>query len=322
MPPIARRNLLKAAAVTGAATPFSWLLAKNAPPAAADSPAEKSADEPVDITWLEDGGLGAAAGSTFGVPWPKGAHPGDRTFALTTADGKEVPLQTWATAHWPDGSLKWTAHAAGEGLTGSAYKLTTGTPAAPAKKVTVSESGGRITVDTGVIRAVIGKDGEKLVRSVTRGSTEIARDGRLVLLRQGDLDDGDHGSAAWERFDGEISGAKVEQRGPVRAVVRIDGKHRKGRRAWLPFSVRLYFYAGADSFRMVHTITYDGDQTAGHESGDFIRGLGVRFSVPMRDQAYDRHIRIAGEGKGFLTEAVKGITGLRRDPARRSAPLR
>jgi hypothetical protein len=60
---------------------------------------------------------------------------------------------------------------------------------------------------------------------------------------------------------------------------------------------------------MVHTITFDGDQNK-----DFIRGLGVRFSVPMRDAAYDRHIRIAGEGKGFLTEAVKGITGLRRDP--------
>ncbi|WP_432445395.1 RIFT barrel domain-containing protein [Streptomyces malaysiensis] len=39
-------------------------------------------------------------------------HPGDRTFAPTIADGKRVPLQTWATAHRPDGSLKWTAHAA------------------------------------------------------------------------------------------------------------------------------------------------------------------------------------------------------------------
>lgn len=316
MPPIPRRNLLKAAAVTGAAVPFSWMLAQNAPQAAAaDGAADRAADEPVKITWLEEGGLGAAAGSTFGVPWPKGAHPADRTFALTTADGKDVPLQTWATAYWPDGSLKWTAHAAGEGLgDGTAYRLSPGEPAAPAQKVTVTEKGGRITVDTGVIKAVIGKDGEKLVRSITRGSTEIARDGRLVLLRQGDIDDGDHGSAKWDRFDGEISAAKVEQKGPVRAVVRIDGKHRKGGRSWLPFSVRLYFYAGADSFRMVHTITFDGDQTAGHASGDFIRGLGVRFSVPMRDEAYDRHIRIAGEGEGFLTEAVKGITGLRRDP--------
>lgn len=310
MSPIPRRNVLKAAAVAGAAAPFSWLLAGNAQQAAAADKADKAADDPVNITWLEDGGLGAAAGSTFGVPWPKGARPAEQKFALATADGKDVPLQTWATAYWPDGSLKWTAHAAAEGLDGAkTYRLTAAEPAAPAKKVTVAESGGRITVDTGVIKAVVGKDGGKLVRSVTRGGTEIARDGRLVLLRQGDIDDGDHGSAKWERFDGEISGVEVEQRGPVRAVVRIDGKHRKGGRRWLPFSVRLYFYAGADSFRMVHTITFDGDQEK-----DFIRGLGVRFSVPMRDEAYDRHIRIAGEGKGFLTEAVKGVTGLRRDP--------
>jgi hypothetical protein len=69
---------------------------------------------------------------------------------------------------------------------------------------------------------------------------------------------------------------------------------------------------------MVHTITYDGTQEPGRNSGDFIRGLGVRFTVPMRDAAYDRHVRLAGEtigGKtGFLTEAVQGITGLRRDP--------
>ncbi|MEU1666074.1 twin-arginine translocation signal domain-containing protein [Streptomyces sparsogenes] len=311
MSPIPRRDVLKAAAVAGAAAPFSWLLADKAQPAtAADRAADKAADHPVEITWLEDGGPGAAAGSTFGVPWPKGTQPADQKFALATADGKDVPLQTWATAYWPDGSLKWTAHAAAEGLDGATtYRLTTGEPATPAKKVTVSGSGGRITVDTGVIKAVIGKDGGKLIRSVTRGGTEIARDGRLVLLRQGDIDDGDHGSATWERFDGEISGAEIEQKGSVRAVVRIDGKHRKGRRRWLPFSVRLYFYAGADSFRMVHTITFEGDQEK-----DFIRGLGVRFTVPMRDEAYDRHIRIAGEGEGLLTEAVKGVTGLRRDP--------
>ena len=65
---------------------------------------------------------------------------------------------------------------------------------------------------------------------------------------------------------------------------------------------------------MVHTITFDGTQEPGKASGDFIRGLGVRFTVPMRDAAYDRHIRIGGEGTGLLREAVKGITGLRRDP--------
>ncbi|MFJ8647587.1 Tat pathway signal sequence domain protein [Streptomyces sp. NPDC093546] len=309
MSPIPRRTLLKAAAATGAAAPWGWVPGHGTAQAAAPG-AAGAGDAPVTVRWLESGGLGAAPGSTFGVPWPKGAHADGTSFALAAADGTEVPVQTWPTAYWPDGSLKWTAHAVGpEAAGGERFTLTAGTPAAASRRVTVTETDRRITVDTGTITAVVPKDGEKLVASVIRAGTKIATDGRLVLLRQDDLDDGDQGNAKWERFDGTISRATVEQRGPVRAVVRIDGKHRKGSRSWLPFCVRLYFYAGAESFRMVHTITYDGDARK-----DFIRGLGVRFTVPMRDAAYDRHIRIAGEGKGFLTEAVQGITGLRRDP--------
>ncbi|MER6072507.1 Tat pathway signal sequence domain protein [Streptomyces sp. NPDC001817] len=310
MSPIPRRSLLKAAAAVGAATQVSWVLgaqnAQAAPAAAADGA------DPVTLDWLEDGGLGAAPGSTVGVPWPMGAHQEDQTFALTDAGGKDVPVQTWPLAYWPDGSLKWTAHAVSSGS--GKLTLSPGTPAAPDTKVTVDKSGGTIDVSTGVITAKIGKDGATLIKSVTRGSTEIAENGRLVLLRQPEIEDEDQGTVRTERFDGAIDEVTVEQDGPVRAVVRIDGKHRKGDRGWLPFSVRLYFYAGADSFRMVHTITYDGTQEPGRASGDFIRGLGVRFTVPMRDAAYDRHIRIGGEGTGLLREAVQGITGLRRDP--------
>ncbi|KOV62615.1 hypothetical protein [Streptomyces sp. MMG1121] len=310
MSPIPRRSLLRAAAVAGAATRFSWALgAKDAE--AAPRAAAGGAD-PVTLDWLEDGGLGAAPGSTVGVPWPMGTYQEDQTFALTDADGKDVPVQTWPLAYWPDGSLKWTAHAVGSG--DGKLTLTAGTPAAPGNKVTVDRNGGTIDVSTGVITAKIGKNGTTLIKSVTRGSTEIARNGRLVLIRQPEVEDEDQGAVRTERFDGTIDSVTVEQDGPVRAAVRIDGKHRKGGRGWLPFSIRLYFYAGADSFRVVHTITYDGTQEPGRSSGDFIRGLGVRFGVPLRDAAYDRHIRIGGEGTGLLREAVQGITGLRRDP--------
>ena len=114
-----------------------------------------------------------------------------------------------------------------------------------------------------------------------------------------------------ERFTAEVKAVTVEQRGPVRAVVRVEGRHRadRGRREWLPFTVRLYFYAGSDGIRMVHTFVFDGD-----EAKDFISGLGVRFQVPMTDQPHDRHVRFAGDGDGVLGEAVRGITGLRRDP--------
>ncbi|MEU6595716.1 Tat pathway signal sequence domain protein [Streptomyces flaveolus] len=310
MSPIPRRSLFKAAAVAGAAAQFSWALgARNAE--AAPGAAGDGAD-PVTLDWLEDGGLGAAPGATVGVPWPMGAHGEGQTFAVTDAGGEAVPVQTWPLAYWPDGSLKWTAHAVSSGS--GKLTLTAGTPTAPAKEVTVGTSGGTIDVSTGVITAKIGKNGSTIVKSVTRGSTEIARNGRLVLIRQPEIEDEDQGTVRTERFDGAISEVTVEQDGPVRAVVRVDGKHRKGDRGWLPFSLRLYFYAGSDSFRMVHTITYDGTQEPGKASGDFIRGLGVRFTVPMRDAAYDRHIRLGGEGTGLLREAVQGITGLRRDP--------
>jgi hypothetical protein len=314
MSPIPRRTILKAAAVTGAAAQFSWALGPQGQAVAADQAAQRAAGDPVEIRWLEDGGLGAAPGSTLGVPWPKGQYDADQTFALTTDDGKAVPAQTWPLAYWPDGSLKWTAVAVGPAVAADSYRLTTGTSAAPEKKVTVDTSGRTVTVSTGVITAKLGKSGSTLVKSVTRGSTEIARDGRLVLLRQPEIEDGDQTATKTDRFESVIGKVKVEQDGPVRAVVRIDGKHRKGYRAWLPFSVRFYFYAGADSFRMVHTVSFDGTQEPGKSSGDFIRGLGVRFKVPMRDASYDRHIRIGGEGTGLLREAVKGITGLRRDP--------
>ena len=76
-----------------------------------------------------------------------------------------------------------------------------------------------------------------------------------------------------------IEKVTVEQRGPARAVVRLEGKHAHGesQRRWLPFTLRLYFYAGSDALRVLHTIVFDGD-----ESRDFIRGIGLRFTVPTQ----------------------------------------
>ncbi len=112
-----------------------------------------------------------------------------------------------------------------------------------------------------------------------------------------------------------ISKVTVEQSGPVRAVVKIEGAHvtpgtsqTGSGPGWLPFVVRLYFYAGGDAVRMMHTIIYNAN-----EQKEFIRGLGVRFSVPMRGPLHDRHVRFSGQDEGLFGEAVRGLTGLRRD---------
>ena len=146
-----------------------------------------------------------------------------------------------------------------------------------------------------------------------------------MLLRQPEIEDGDQGAEKYERFESVIAEVEVEQDGPVRAVVRIDGKHRKGSRSWLPFSVRLYFYAGAESFRMVHTITFDGTQEPGQGQWRLhpwhrrpVQGADARRRVrpahPYRRRGHrsaargreGRHRSAPGPGHGRADRPVRG----------------
>jgi hypothetical protein len=299
MSELSRRNLLMGTAIAGAAGALGLPRAKAA-----------AAPDPGDVgqaRWLEGRVPAATPGVTWGMPWPRGRFPAGQDFAVSTVDGQPVPAQTWETGYWPDGSVKWTAHAIGpQAATAPAYRVEPGRPVAPATRVTVATNRDTIDVDTGAVRVRLGRRGGALVRSISRDDREIARDGELVCLR---TDDPDDDTSRRETFTSAIRAVRVEQSGPVRAVVRVEGTHRAGRREWLPFVVRLYFHAGSDGVRMVHTFVFDGD----HDR-DFITGLGVRFRVPLPDEPYDRHVRLAGAGDGVLAEAVQGLTGLRRDP--------
>jgi hypothetical protein len=107
---------------------------------------------------------------------------------------------------------------------------------------------------------------------------------------------------ARESFVSKVEKVTVEQSGPVRAVLKVEGKHKlaKGGREWLPFSLRLYFYAGDPAIHVVHTFVYDGDQKK-----DFIRGLGLRFTVPMREEVYNRHVAFGGQDGGLWMESLQ-----------------
>ncbi|HVK02532.1 MAG TPA: hypothetical protein VM490_03605, partial [Armatimonadaceae bacterium] len=307
--PITRRTFMKTTIAAAAAAGTAVRLSDEAAAAAAaDTPATT-------LHWL--GGAPPkeiAAGVTLGVPWPRGAVRPGQAFALRTPGGDPVSVQTWPLATWPDGSLKWTAHALGPAdAPPASYRLepVAAAAAAPSPALSVRESADAFEVDTGVVRCRVPRKGAALIASITRGDREIARDARLVCLRQDRPDlDAEAGTVRQESFTGETTRATLEQRGPLRAVVRLDGVHKgPAGRGWLPFTVRLYFHAGGDAVRVVHSFVFDGD-----ESRDFIRGLGLRVRVPMRDALHDRHVRFAGEGDGLFAEAVRGLTGLRRDP--------
>lgn len=302
-----RRRFLEAAAAVSALPALAGAAqaqtANTARPAARVSPTV--------LRWLDGQPPPQFEGATLGVPWPRGMMKPRAGQALPFAlagGAAHLPVQSWPLAYWPDGSLKWTAHAVAGGRPPTALELRTG--AAPAAgSVSVRQTAGGITVTSRELTWVIPASGEHLVASATRGGRVMLRDLRLVALHQDGPEPERGGTLSRQPFASRITGVTVEQTGPVRAVVKLDGTHSGKGRDWLPFSVRLYFYAGSDSVRIVHSFIYDGNPAT-----DFIAGLGVTATVPMSDPSHDRHVRLSGEDAGVWGEAVRPVTGLRRDP--------
>ncbi len=269
--------------------------------------AASAAVEPVEINWLGKTPAPAATGVSWGVPWPKGAVPKAQTFALVAADGKTLPLQTWPLAYWPDGSLKWSGFATvATPANAGPFKLSAGdaTTSVPATgaKLTVQQSASAIDVDTGAMKARLLTSGANLIESLSVGGREVARAGQLVCILQNGPDVDEGVAPRREKFMSNVQKVTVEQAGPVRAVVKIDGMHKtaNGAREWLPFSVRLYFYAGQEAVRVVHTLIFDGDQEK-----DFIRGVGLTFAVPLREPSWNRHVRFSGPDGGLWAEPIQ-----------------
>ena len=267
-----------------------------------------NAPETVKLDWLGATPAPATTGVSWGVPWPKGAVPKQQTFSLRAADGKALPLQTWPLAYWPDGSLKWSGFATVAGPQSSGpFTLAAGeaTTAADAT-VRVRQSDTTIEIDTGTLKCRVLKWGANIIDSLSVDGREVARDGRLVCILQNGPDGSAEDTPRRERFTGKLNAVTVEQSGPVRAVLNLEGVHKSavGSREWLPFVVRLYFYAGQQAVRLVHTIISNGD-----EQKDFIRGLGLDFGVPLREEIHNRHVRFSGEGEGLWAEPIQPAVG-------------
>ena len=289
MPPISRRNLMQGAAGLAAVT-----AALPALPAQSSRPS-------VDLTWLGGAARRVEGETVWGAPWPRGAIKASTRFRAS-AEAGELPLQTWPLAYWPDGSLKWTGHALAGPVTAETIRIEPGLPAKPASPIVVAATSESITVTTGDLICRLARRGSALITSVTRNGREALRNGRLVCLRQ-DRSQAETSVLRTQAFESQVTGATVEQSGPVRAVVRLDGMHRDAGRDWLPFSVRVAIAAGG-GMTLTHTFTFDGDAAT-----DFISGLGVRFDAPLTDELHNRHVRFAGAADGLWGEAVRNLPG-------------
>jgi len=255
----------------------------------------------IKLKWLSPN-IKAEQGVTWGVPWKEGVLQREENITLFDSSKTPIPVQSWPTAFWPDGSVKWTAHAAAFiNNVSDCYYLSKGNPVKPKFELRVSERKEWIEINTGKMVCRINKRGKSIIQSVFYGNAIFCTGGKLICIREERK--GIPGSMKYreETFESRITNAVVEQKGPVRVVVKVDGVHKSvpGEREWLPFSLRLYFYTGMDSFKVIHTFIYDGDK---HK--DFIKGLGMQFDIPMSGPFYNRHIRFVGD-TGVFSEALQ-----------------
>ena len=95
----------------------------------------------------------------------------------------------------------------------------------------------------------------------------------------------------------------------MKVVLRLRGSHierENGRgRRWIPFDLRLTFYAGQAEVKVVHTMLFDGQ-----EGQDFIRGVGLAFDVPLESANFNRYVRFGGE-TGLFSESPRSLWEMR-----------
>ncbi|KHN51575.1 exo-rhamnogalacturonan lyase family protein [Pectobacterium fontis] len=303
-----RRRFLRDSTLLALSAPF-WQPVSASRAATASRTGEAAPQ--VSLRWLDGQSPHSFSGVTWGVPWPQGAVRADSRFLLHGAQPRDYDLQSWPLAHWPDGSLKWSAHALG-GTTPPEDSLTL-RPIAGADVPThtrmVSEHQHGWTVDTGQIRCVIPRAGSHLIEEVWRDNRLALTNGRLVLRMQRGAETDN--TLTQETYQGVIDTVTVEQNGPQRTVIALRGTHhtRQQEGTRIPFIIRLYSYANTDSLRVVHTLIYDND-----DEQLSLKGLGLAFDVPLHGELHDRHVRFVSDQGGLFREAVRGLSGLRRDP--------
>ncbi|MCR5270381.1 MAG: DUF6250 domain-containing protein [Prevotella sp.] len=214
--------------------------------------------------------------STFGVPFAQGE------LKKVTDARQFATADCWPLAYWPDGSVKWM------GVSGVF-------PAQKEGTLTVKDLGRQLYIANQHLQVFIPKQGDNFLDSMLVDGLKVGSGATLVA------------TTTTGRYTAKVEHATIERQGKASAVVKVTGRHGgKDGRCWLPFTLRLYFWQGTDQVKLVHSFIYDGEQ-----SRDFITSLGVRFGVPLRTEAYNRHIAFAVDGDSLWHEPVQPLDGRR-----------
>lgn len=278
--------------------------------------------ESISLHFLENRNLrgkGSSTYASFSGYWKMGEVKRDANFEIKKAGSNTVlPIQSRITAYWPDGSVKWSNHIAdfaaeSKSKTAAVAEYGKQAPLLP-EKITFIEATNSISIDTGVLQTIIYKNevpnDSFIGKTVVDGRTVISA-AKLVFIHEShDKDTNEEvisGITKTETvFTGKVLKTTIEERGPLQAVIKIEGIHesKKDGRQLLPFVMRLTFRLNDPFIHIEHSFTYDGNAQK-----DFMKGLGIQFETPITGEVYNRHVVFDGdcteEGTDYFHEASK-----------------
>lgn len=241
---------------------------------------------------------------SFGTPWAQGCLRPEDTVALTDDKGQSLPVQTKINAYWPDGSVKWLLHSAVLD-TQRQYTVSKGVPAAAANTITAEQADdGSVAIESGLLQCALAPGGSLISTLIRRNTGQNPISARLLAYVENRGEQEDLETVTIRQLTGWTERIVLEENGPLRVVVKLEGRHQcSGGRQLFPFVVRLYFYAQSDQVKLVHSFVYDGDQ---HQ--DFLKGVAVQFQLQAEGNLWNRHVGFAGD-TGMFYEAVQPMYG-------------
>lgn len=253
---------------------------------------------------------------TFGVPFLKGEHPANANpLSLNLPSSADpIPSDQWPLAFWDDGSIKWLGVSAT--VPGGADSLTLSHAKSSKRKksnknisgLSIKEIDNKYVINTGKAVYYIPKSGSCFLDSVIFGGKKQASNGRFVASVADTPDSENVKTVSFSRFSSRIVSSEIERKGEWSACLKISGNFgNESGRTLFPFTVRAYFNAGSPEMRLVYSFIFDADQNK-----DFIKSMGLRFDVPMRDELYNRHVAFSTADGGVWSEPVQPLVGRRK----------
>jgi exo-rhamnogalacturonan lyase-like protein len=221
---------------------------------------------------------------TLGVPFPRGSLSDVGRLRLQNADGSDVPLQTRTLARWPDASVQWALLDFQANVAGAQTFCSLSVDAKPAptpSTITVVESRGRITVDTGAAIFAIGCGDAFPFETVTVDGRHVVDPATCRLSVE---------DAAGVRSSMRIDDVQVVERGPLRAAVRVTGQLARPGSNALACSADLHFFARLPTSRV--ELTLGNLRRADHRGGFW--DLGDPGSFLLRDASIELSLAEGG----------------------------